>query len=556
MITGNPSEKALKVSKDRLDIRHRARDERESWRARRLQPRCRSDPAANRRRPCHRHPGDNHLARQSRRPPIGPVRRDGDRSSRRPPDRSPPASRPARPMIILPRVASRFAGGTRSSPRFIYNCTRACPIASLQIEGCSEKGDVRELLRNWRPRFADYLSGGVFEHPDPSPPEFLPCQPQATGSSETRRVEAEPQSRTAPMTITLNGAEMNRRSSHESSEPRIPERKSRTRFNADKHGGRAGLPNLPGEDPSVYQDRLDAWVGKIQPGDTVKLDLVELNIHASWQLNLAEVARLVAEAAKEVARRAEDVARRGRDRSPTSWTPLLPEIVQTKPNVGGLHRLYRPPMPLSPKSSKRSQVWTNWAEYADSRSSHCRNRPNEAKRGENGLTMPDRHSATPESRQNEAAFWEKWAVYAVSPSCYCPKSSKRSQTWGIWADCMVLPRPSDGSVAETFRIGRRTLTGRSIAFRASKHGAIAAPRPGRVTVEPTGPARRRHEDPVPTGRAEPIHESSTGNLVDQEESRPLSIFLTVVSDRTYHHRHHRIFTIRRSAAFPSPDRIG
>ena len=51
----------------------------------------------------------------------------------------------------------------------------------------------------------------------------------------------------------------NRRNAARSTGPRTQSGKARSRFNALKHGCRAKLPILPGEDPAVYQDRLDAW---------------------------------------------------------------------------------------------------------------------------------------------------------------------------------------------------------------------------------------------------------------------------------------------------------
>ena len=64
------------------------------------------------------------------------------------------------------------------------------------------------------------------------------------------------------MTTTIDRAEINRRNAARSTGPRTPEGKARSRFNAVKHGCRARLPILPGEDPEAYQHRLDAWVGK------------------------------------------------------------------------------------------------------------------------------------------------------------------------------------------------------------------------------------------------------------------------------------------------------
>ena len=67
------------------------------------------------------------------------------------------------------------------------------------------------------------------------------------------------------MTSTIDRAEINRRNAQKSTGPRTPEGKARSRFNAVKHGCRARLPILPGEDPEAYERRLDAWVGKFAP---------------------------------------------------------------------------------------------------------------------------------------------------------------------------------------------------------------------------------------------------------------------------------------------------
>jgi hypothetical protein len=116
------------------------------------------------------------------------------------------------------------------------------------------------------------------------------------------------------VTTTIDRAEINRRNSMRSTGPRTPEGKARSRFNAVKHGCRARLPILPGEDPAVYQDRLDTWVDKFAPRDAVEHYLVERVVHVSWQLdraNRAEVARLAAELAEEDAKLAENAAELG-----------------------------------------------------------------------------------------------------------------------------------------------------------------------------------------------------------------------------------------------------
>ena len=71
---------------------------------------------------------------------------------------------------------------------------------------------------------------------------------------------------------------------------------------------------LPGEDPEAYRHRLDAWIGKFQPGDDVELYLVQHAVHASWQLDRAdraELARLVEAIDEEADKRADDIAKVG-----------------------------------------------------------------------------------------------------------------------------------------------------------------------------------------------------------------------------------------------------
>ncbi len=114
------------------------------------------------------------------------------------------------------------------------------------------------------------------------------------------------------MTPTMR-AEINRRNAARSTGP-SPEARQKTRFNAVKHGCRARLPILPGEDPEAYQRRLQAWIGKFRPADDVELYLVERAVHVSWQLDRAdraEVARLAQKADDEAARQARDVAMLG-----------------------------------------------------------------------------------------------------------------------------------------------------------------------------------------------------------------------------------------------------
>jgi hypothetical protein len=132
------------------------------------------------------------------------------------------------------------------------------------------------------------------------------------------------------MTTAIDRAEINRRNAARSTGPRTPEGKSRSRFNAVKHGCRARLTILPGEDPDAYRQRLDGWIGKFRPDDDVELYLVERAVHVSWQLDRAdraEVARLEGEIARDAARRAQAVAGLGAElfRAPARGIGCAPD---------------------------------------------------------------------------------------------------------------------------------------------------------------------------------------------------------------------------------------
>ena len=119
---------------------------------------------------------------------------------------------------------------------------------------------------------------------------------------------------TATTEIPPTRAEINRRNAQRSTGPKTQAGKERSRFNALKHGCRARLPILPGEDPEAYQDRLDAWIDKFQPRDAVEAYMVERTVHASWQLDRAdraEVAAMVEATDEQALRRARDVLELG-----------------------------------------------------------------------------------------------------------------------------------------------------------------------------------------------------------------------------------------------------
>ncbi len=85
------------------------------------------------------------------------------------------------------------------------------------------------------------------------------------------------------------------RNAQKSTGPRTPEGKSRSRFNAVKHGMTAKTLVLPDEDADVLQMRVETWIADLQPQNDVEQYLGEQAVHLSWKLDRAErveVARL------------------------------------------------------------------------------------------------------------------------------------------------------------------------------------------------------------------------------------------------------------------------
>ena len=93
-------------------------------------------------------------------------------------------------------------------------------------------------------------------------------------------------------TTPIDRAAINRRNAQKSTGPRTPEGKSRSRFNALKHGMTAKTLVLPGEDADVLQQRIEAWTSDLQPQNEVEQFLVERSVQFSWQLERADRAEL------------------------------------------------------------------------------------------------------------------------------------------------------------------------------------------------------------------------------------------------------------------------
>jgi hypothetical protein len=77
----------------------------------------------------------------------------------------------------------------------------------------------------------------------------------------------------------------NRRNAKKSTGPRTDEGKSRSRFNALKHGMAARLPVLPGEDVAKFHSELHGWLDTFRPRTPVERYQVERAHQLSWQLD-------------------------------------------------------------------------------------------------------------------------------------------------------------------------------------------------------------------------------------------------------------------------------
>lgn len=82
-------------------------------------------------------------------------------------------------------------------------------------------------------------------------------------------------------------AQINRDNAKHSSGPRSALGKAVARQNALKHGLTATtvVPvNAPGEEPGLYQKRLDLWIDDLQPKNILELTLVQRACRAAWTL--------------------------------------------------------------------------------------------------------------------------------------------------------------------------------------------------------------------------------------------------------------------------------
>jgi len=87
--------------------------------------------------------------------------------------------------------------------------------------------------------------------------------------------------------ISASKLEANRLNAQKSTGPRTAEGKSRSRFNAAKHGATAQTPALPGEDPAAFQARVDGYKTHFTPRSDLENDLIERMALMSAQFDRA-----------------------------------------------------------------------------------------------------------------------------------------------------------------------------------------------------------------------------------------------------------------------------
>ena len=128
-------------------------------------------------------------------------------------------------------------------------------------------------------------------------------------------------------------------------------------MNALKHGMRANLPVLPGEDPDAFHARVERWTADLQPNYDVERFLVHRAVQLSWQLERADraiAAGLIEARAAEADRfdeLAEEVAILGRrlfwdSRGPTCQYPHFVASIGPRPRVSWSGEIDDPDDPM------------------------------------------------------------------------------------------------------------------------------------------------------------------------------------------------------------------
>jgi hypothetical protein len=91
----------------------------------------------------------------------------------------------------------------------------------------------------------------------------------------------------SPTPISPAKLAANRQNAKFGTGPKSPQARAKVRFNALKHGLTATTVVLPGEDPALFEAKLDGYKAELQPRTERELDLVEEMVRDMWKIKRA-----------------------------------------------------------------------------------------------------------------------------------------------------------------------------------------------------------------------------------------------------------------------------
>jgi hypothetical protein len=89
-------------------------------------------------------------------------------------------------------------------------------------------------------------------------------------------------------TTAAERAEISRQNGRRSHGPTSPEGKAKSRMNATKHGMRARLPVLAGEDPEIFRQQMEGILEALAPRNALEVALAEQAALSLWKIERAE----------------------------------------------------------------------------------------------------------------------------------------------------------------------------------------------------------------------------------------------------------------------------
>src|ERR1035438_9297210 len=123
--------------------------------------------------------------------------------------------------------------------------------------------------------FAPHLPRPINNLPTPTPPST----PIACYSTY------EAPNMSAPATLQINRAEINRSNARNSTGPRTEAGKQRSSQNALRHGLTARTPVIPSEVPAAYQQHCRQFMDEYHPATPTETQMVQQLADTSWRIN-------------------------------------------------------------------------------------------------------------------------------------------------------------------------------------------------------------------------------------------------------------------------------